>query len=156
MIYKIIKNNIFHNNIICFECEHCPIHPKKPFLKTRWKLCLRMTFNSVEEKLDLVSYYKLYFDQEEMYKMALSCKLLIIGLLLEYFATLLQNLHLKTIARKFTNFTFFLWECQAYLFGPSDVPWTSLQMFLLIHQCTLHHTPPCHICICIWPYSFSG
>ena len=45
---------------------------------------------------------------------ALSWKLLIIGLLLEYFATVLKMLHLKKIARKCSLFLhqlyFFLWE----------------------------------------------
>ena len=31
---------------------------------------------------------------------------------------------------------------------PSCVLWTSLQMFCLIPQCILHHSPPCHTWIC--------
>ena len=100
---------------------------------------------------------KLYFDQEEMLKMAwysmhvgfwmcwfqwhrfwgctfrcfwvmgymypLSWKLLIIGLLLDYFTTLLKRLHLKKIATKCSIFLhqlyFFLWEGQG-LFWDKD------------------------------------
>ena len=36
--------------------------------------------------------------------------------------------------------------------GGSDVPWTFPQMFLRILQCILHHSPPCHSDICIWPH----
>ena len=67
---------------------------------------------------------KIYFHQEEMLKMAWYSML--IGfwtcpfqwlLLSQYFAASLKILHLKTIARKCTNFTFFIWECQGCLFG---------------------------------------
>ena len=51
----IIKNNIFHNITICCEGEHFPIHLKKPLLKIRQKLVLRIKKYSVKEKLDLES-----------------------------------------------------------------------------------------------------
>ena len=55
---------------------------------------------------------------------ALSWKLPIIGLLLEYFATFLKILHMKKIARKCSIFLcqlyFCLWESQGDLFGDKD------------------------------------
>ena len=67
---------------------------------------------------------KLYFDQEEMIKMAWYsmhnsfwiCQFQWL-LLLQYFATLHKIWHLKTIARKCTNFTFFIWECEGLFCG---------------------------------------
>ena len=38
----------------------------------------------------------------------------------------------------------------------SCVLWTSLQMFCLICQCILHHSPPCHTWSCRSLHSFAG
>ena len=74
------------------------------------KKCFKMAelnaYMFLDMKLDLVAQViKLYSDHFEMdYMYALSWKLLIIGLLLEYFATLLKYLHLMTIAKKHSIF----------------------------------------------------
>ena len=58
------------------------------------------------------------------YMYTLSWKLLITGLILEYFATLLKTLHLKTITAKCSIFLhqlyFFLLEGQGHFWGDKD------------------------------------
>ena len=145
--------------------HHCNWHAPKPLCKD-FKVILSSSSCSKTTCVFLRNKYgfqigkgleknKLYFDQEEMPKMAwysmyigfwtwwfqwhrfwdctfrcfwvmgymyiLSLKLLIIGLLLEYFATLLKILHLKKTAGKCSILLhqsyFFSWEIQEHLGG---------------------------------------
>ena len=86
-------------------------------------------------------------------------------LLRDWLLTLMYNAPLMVLMRFWSSFPFRLkfsivtvWPVVlewSYIWkGAFGVLWTSHQKFLKIPQCILHHTPPCHIYICIWLHSF--